>query len=307
MKRMLRLAAAAALLPLPGTSPTAAHTFEGALTAYHSLLGSTAQYAAAKVRLTVAPFMGIDTPRPIAPDLSPEEIARIIGGGIHFSTPGLSDDPEVRWEYLYDSPALETSSVGFGFRVTTDGYILTSASLVDGCTELLVSQSGPVSVVARDSVSRLALLKGPPAGQFARFREGSGVRKHASVFAVANPEAAKLASEPKVTAGSVAALAGLDGDRRFMLIAASDQFGNGGGPVMDQAGNIVGMAVPEPGAVKMALATGDISRNVNPVLSAYEVRAFLDAESIMYATAFSDEELTPDEVAAAAKSFHRDH
>ena len=69
-------------------------------------------------------------------------------------------------------PRLTKASGGSGFRVSADGYILTNAHLVEGCTEVRVPPAGPVVVVARDDASDLALLKGRRGGPLPCFGRG---------------------------------------------------------------------------------------------------------------------------------------
>ncbi len=200
-------------------------------------------------------------------------------------------------------PALETISTGSGFRVSSEGHILTNAHVVKGCVEVRVPSVGPVAVAAQDDAADLALLTGPPGKPFAAFRQGRGVRPGAGVVAVGYPLRGMLASGANVTTGNVAALAGPGDDRRLIQITAPVQPGSSGGPVLDMAGNAVGVVVSKLDAVKMARATGDIPQNVNFAVSAGAARAFLDSESVAYATAPSKDMRAPEEVAAAAKAF----
>ena len=200
-------------------------------------------------------------------------------------------------------PALETVSTGSGFRVSAEGHILTNAHVVKGCVEVHVPPAGRVSVAARDNASDLALLKGSPGKPFAAFRQGRGARPGAGVVAVGYPLRGVLASGANVTTGNVAALAGPGDDRRLIQITAPVQPGNSGGPVLDMAGNAVGVVVSKLDAVKMARATGDIPQNVNFAVSAGAARAFLDSEGVAYATAPSKDRRAPEDVAAAAKAF----
>ena len=194
-------------------------------------------------------------------------------------------------------------STGSGFRVSGEGHILTNAHVIDGCAEVRIPPADRVPVAARDDAADLALLMGPPGKPLAAFRQGRGVRPGAGVVAVGYPLRGVLASGASVTTGNVAALAGPGNDRRLIQITAPVQPGNSGGPVLDMAGNAVGVVVSKLDAVKMARATGDIPQNVNFAVSAGAARAFLDSEGVAYATAPSKDMRAPEEVAAAAKAF----
>ena len=198
---------------------------------------------------------------------------------------------------------LETMSTGSGFRVSAEGHILTNAHVVRGCLEVRVPPAGSAAVAARDDAADLALLKGPAGKPFAVFRQGRGVRPGAGVVAVGYPLRGVLASGANVTTGNVAALAGPGDNRRLIQITAPVQPVNSSGPVLDMAGNAVGVVVSKLDAVKIASATGDIPQNVNFAVSAGAARAFLDSEGIAYATAPSAQRHPPEDVAAAAKAF----
>ena len=203
---------------------------------------------------------------------------------------------------------LKMAGTGSGFRVSAGGHILTNAHVVRGCREVRVppathARSRRVSVAARDDRADLALLEGPAGASFAAFRQGRGIRPAANVVVAGFPLRGVLASGVNVSTGTVAALAGPRNDRRLIQITAPVQPGNSGGPVLDSAGNIVGVVVSKLNALKVARATGDIPQNVNFAVSAGTARAFLDAEGVAYATAPSDTARPPEDVAAAARKF----
>ena len=200
---------------------------------------------------------------------------------------------------------VEIASTGSGFFVSREGHVLTNAHVIHECAEVRIPPAGSVRVAGRDDASDLALLRGPvDRGEaFAMFRQGRGIRQGADVVVLGFPLRDVLASEVHVTKGNVSALAGPDDDRRLFQMTAPVQPGNSGGPVLDTAGHVVGVAVFKLDAFKTLLATGDIPQNVNFAVSAGTARAFLDAEGVPYETALSSKTLAPDAVAANAKAF----
>lgn len=199
--------------------------------------------------------------------------------------------------------ARERAATGSGFRVSAQGHVLTNAHVVRDCAEVRVLPAGAVAVAARDETTDLALLAGPAGGAVAAFRQGRGVRPGASVVVSGFPLRGVLASGANVATGSVSALAGPGDDRRLIQISAPVQPGNSGGPVLDSAGNAVGVVVAKLDALALARATGDIPQNVNFAVSAGAARAFLDAEGVAYETAPSDTARPPADIAAAARAF----
>lgn len=200
---------------------------------------------------------------------------------------------------------VERKSTGSGFRVSADGHILTNAHVVHECTEVRIPPAVLVRVAAREQSSDLALLRAPAAAAltFARFRQGRGIRPGAGIVVVGYPLRGVVASEASVSTGTVSALAGPGDDRRLIQISAPVQPGNSGGPVLDLAGNVIGMVVGKLDAIEIARSTGDIPQNVNFAISSGTARSFLDATGVLFETAPSDTELGPVEVAAAARRF----
>ena len=200
---------------------------------------------------------------------------------------------------------LAKALTGSGFRVSASGHILTNAHVVRGCTEVRIPAAMPVRVVAYDDAADIALLesssRSPDA--VAAFRQGRGIRAGASVVVIGHPLHGILASEASVSAGIVSALAGPGDDRRLIQITAPVQPGNSGGPVLDSAGNVIGVVVATLHALQIARDTGYLPQNVNFAVAAGAARAFLDAEDVPYLTAPSDTPLAPDQAAAVGKQF----
>jgi len=109
-----------------------------------------------------------------------------------------------------------------------------------------------------------------------------------------------LSSAPTVTSGIVSSLAGLRDDRTRFQISAPVQPGNSGGPVLDRAGNVVGMVVSKLNVLRIARMTGDIPQNVNFAIPVSIITSILDANSIKYQAGASDAEKSVAEVVSAA-------
>ncbi len=112
-----------------------------------------------------------------------------------------------------------------------------------------------------------------------------------------------LASEAKVTTGTVSALAGIGNDTRFLQITAPVQPGNSGGPLLDEGGHIVGLVVGKLNAMIIAKATGDIPQNINFAIKGAVAKSFLDSQSVEYETGAVPKAMTTAEIGAAAKKF----
>ena len=198
---------------------------------------------------------------------------------------------------------LERALTGSGFRVSAQGHVLTNAHVVRGCTEILLASTA-VRVIAYDDAADLALLQAPSRnGTTAAFRQGRGIRAGASVMVLGYPLHGIVSSETSVSAGIVSALAGPGDDRRLIQITAPVQPGNSGGPVLDSAGNVIGVVVARLDVLKVGRDAGYLPQNVNFAVAAGAARAFLDAEGVPYLTSPSQRALPTDQVAALGKKF----
>lgn len=176
----------------------------------------------------------------------------------------------------------EGQSVGTGVITTADGEILTNAHVVDGATAIRVRLAGesepvPATLLASDPGNDLALLRiagdGYPAATFA---QPESVQIGDEVVAIGF--ALDLDGEPSVTLGIVSALdrtietqgdVYLDG---LIQTDAAISSGNSGGPLVNAAGEVVG--------INTAVARGDFqtaASNIGFAISVKEVLPVVEA------------------------------
>jgi S1-C subfamily serine protease len=211
-----------------------------------------------------------------------------IGGYDEVSTSAVQAAKEWLKKMPPEKPEQEIST-GTGFFVSSDGYILTAAHVANGCKTLATSD-GLLRVIDVEPDIDLALLKFDAAistavnsqGRvifeakplaFATIRNGNP-RLGESVVAFGFPLQGILSPKGNVSTGTLSALEGLGNDRVYQ-ISAPVQPGNSGGPLLDSAGNLIGVVVAKLDALKIASATGDIPENVNFAVSLPTVRDFL--------------------------------
>ena len=143
-------------------------------------------------------------------------------------------------------------SLGSGFIISPDGYIVTNNHLIQSATgngtvdEITVTMTNrkeyPARIVGRDSASDLALLKID--GQnlpFVRWGDSTHARVGDWVLAVGNP----YGLGGSVTAGIISALhrgiTGAGAYDRYIQTDAAINMGNSGGPMFDLDGNVIGI------------------------------------------------------------------
>lgn len=150
--------------------------------------------------------------------------------------------------------ALARSASGSGIYVNAAGDILTTAALVQGCTEVRLGDA-KLQEVVMDRKNGLAVVHSKKETEaFAVFRGGDGAAAQEPVW---------LAG-PTPTAATVGAVADSHGDNRFLQVTAAAPPGSGGGALLDAAGHVAGIvAAPaedqtQPGtlAIKASVAMG---------------------------------------------------
>ena len=143
------------------------------------------------------------------------------------------------------------ASLGSGFLISADGYIVTNnhvvapgttTATVDSITVTLPNRREYTArVVGRDASSDLAVLKIDATGlPFVRFGDSARARVGDWVVAIGNP----FGLDGTVTAGIVSALhrpSELGPYTRFIQTDAAINQGNSGGPMFDLSGNVIGV------------------------------------------------------------------
>jgi len=218
-----------------------------------------------------------------------------VTGGSSAGTGGTNSAPS-----RAPAPATaQADSTGSGFRVARGAFV-TNHHVIDGCSRLRVNGIA-AQVRGIDARSDLAVLGVTLPGPSASFRT-----QRAAVgepVAVAGYPLRGLLSGFNMTTGNLSSLSGLGGDTRFLQITAPVQPGNSGGPMLDAAGNLMGVVVSKLDAMKLAKITGDMAQNVNFAIHANVLRTFLEANNVDYESASSNQPLAPTAIAEKARGF----
>lgn len=145
----------------------------------------------------------------------------------------------------------QAQSLGSGFIISADGYIVTNNHVVSAGAEgasveqitvtLTNKEEYTAKLVGRDPATDLAVLKitAPKPLPFVKFGDSSKARVGDWVVAIGNP----FALSGTVTAGIISALhRGTGGTYdKFIQTDASINQGNSGGPMFDMRGNVIGI------------------------------------------------------------------
>lgn len=204
-----------------------------------------------------------------------------------------------------DNPA-ERGGFGTGFLVSANGDLLTNSHVISGCASLSVDGVTAI-VVANDEAFDLALLRlstVPDAAPAVFASRPARLNSDVTVVGYPLPE---ILGGLNVTRGSVTSLKGVGGDGVQMQISAPVQPGNSGGPVLNAAGQIVGVVVAKLDAQRVAEVTGDIPQNVNFAIRGEIATLFLYQNGVepVEADEASSIALAPEDIAEVAKGYTR--
>ncbi len=165
---------------------------------------------------------------------------------------------------------------GSAFAVTPNGLAITNAHVVSGCATVVDDRGRPVRVVAADRRRDLALLDTSRGFRsVVHFRGRSAIDLGETVLVFGFPYGQALGTGLNVTNGIVTGLAGPGGDTSRFQMNAAVQPGNSGGPAVDDAGQLLGVAVGRLNDIAVLRATGSLPQGVNFAIRASEVEGFL--------------------------------
>ncbi len=146
------------------------------------------------------------------------------------------------------APKRKSTSLGTGFIISADGYIVTNSHVVEGADKVTVNFDGKkdsaltATIVGTDSETDLALLKvdSPKSLPVLKFGDSDAAEVGEWVMAIGNP----FGLSSTVTAGILSAK-GRDLHAgpfdSFLQTDASINPGNSGGPLLNMAGEVIGI------------------------------------------------------------------
>ena len=179
-------------------------------------------------------------------------------------------------------------SAGTGFFITGDGYLVTSAHVIEDSRVIGVWVDGNryrADIIAVNHETDIAILKinyRPP--RYFRLGNINTANIGDRVYALGYPLTNILGSESRLTEGIINALSGYEADVRLFQMSASVQPGNSGGPVFNSRFEVIGVVeskiIPEIAtninfAVKVSYVNAILPPDIR--LTGGNIRNFQDA------------------------------
>ncbi|QGU31654.1 DegQ family serine endoprotease [Thermochromatium tepidum] len=211
---------------------------------------------------SVGPVFGRDLPDftrlvaengPTVVNISTKQSSSIAQRLYQHSIPGLPDGSPLEdlFRHFFDDEGpspddrLQSRSLGSGFVISGDGYVVTNAHVVEGAEEIVVRTSDRREFVAKlvgtDKRSDIALLKIEAEGLPAvRIGSGKDLKVGEWVLAIGSP----FGFESSATAGIVSATGRSLPSENYVPFIQTDVAinpGNSGGPLFNLDGKVVGV------------------------------------------------------------------
>ena len=175
----------------------------------------------------------------------------------------------------------EAGSLGSGFVISPDGYVVTNNHLIQGLTgtgtvdtvTVITTdrREYPARIIGRDETSDLALLKIDGHNlPFVQWGDSTKARVGDWVLAIGNP----YGLGGTVTAGIISALhrgiTGVGAYDRYIQTDAAINMGNSGGPMFDLEGNVIGIdsALISPTGASVGIGLAIPAEAAKPVIDA---------------------------------------
>ena len=196
------------------------------------------------------------------------------------------------------------SSSGTGFFVADKGVLVTNHHVVSGCSVINVVGYGPARIVTSDEDVDLAVLqlRTPKDHPIAEIRQEPAQLGEA-VVALGFPLASILNSSLNIGTGVISSETGLLGEDRWFTTNVGIQPGNSGGPILDESGRVLGVAVAKIDDEALLAVMGTTAPNVGFAIKGGVVADYLDIFRLPEPAPVPDKPLTARELADKGRNF----
>ena len=177
---------------------------------------------------------------------------------------------------------------GTGFYVSDEGHVITNHHVIDGCMDMKVHSKGRVLAtlrIASDKQNDLALLKITEVPNHVFALSNNSPFPLQEIIVAGFPFGDKYSSSLKFTQGIVSSLTGMGDNYSEIQIDAALQQGNSGGPIIDEYGNIIAVAVAKLDAKYMFDKYGIIPENTNFGVKVSAVRNLMEGNGVSFKVA----------------------
>ncbi len=190
-----------------------------------------------------------------------------------------------------------TFTTGTAFSVTNNGFLITSAHVLNEKDKIEVSIPGkkllvPARLIALDRTADLALLKINHSTNQLPIIDWTNVSSGLDIVTLGFPNPQALGDSLKITAGIINSIESNKSTPFLFQFSAQIHPGNSGGPVLSMGGDVVGIV---HGYLSDTRATR-LTQNVNYAVNSSRIINFLTKEKIDFLKGDSSSILRPQEI-----------
>ena len=178
-------------------------------------------------------------------------------------------------------------SSGTGFFVSKSGNLVTNYHVVEGCGSVKAAYNGETldaKLLAHDQLNDLAVLKIETVPSEIIPLSNDSPYPMQDLIVAGYPFGENFSSTIKFTKGIVSSLAGLGNNYSQIQIDAAIQPGNSGGPIVDENGNAIAVAVAKLSISHVLKNYGVVPENTNFGVKISAVKNLLDGNGIDYSS-----------------------
>jgi S1-C subfamily serine protease len=159
-------------------------------------------------------------------------------------------------------------STGSGVAIHPDGYVLTAHHVVDGPYDLVVlfadGRQATATVESQRPEVDLALLKlSIPTPEHLPIADPASIFLGQRVYTIGYPAVSVLGTQPKYTDGTISDVTGMTELPGSLQISVPIQPGSSGGPLVNEAGELVGVVLSSADEEYFLRQTGTLPQNVS--------------------------------------------
>lgn len=205
---------------------------------------------------------------------------------------------------------LQHYSTGTGFFIHDEGYIITGNHVISACDNYTVyaqNATMQATLVARDEVLDIVVLKSTfPALDIASLRMPTQTLMVGDkLWVLGYPGSAWKTRKAVLKKSQLLEFSGMSGEASLVQFSESVEQGNSGGPLLDKAGNVVGMITAKSTLMQINKQTNETKtlKKADVALSLPAIIDFLQAHHVPFKTRYSDKTLSASELEARAQRF----
>ena len=191
----------------------------------------------------------------------------------------------------YNDQNDDGSSSGTAFFVSNKGHLLTNNHVVDGCEVSKINYKGKdynTQLLATDKTLDLALLKVDFKNKSYINFSSDEAKKMQKIYVGGYPLGKGLSDDLKISSGIVSSLKGFEDNSNEIQIDAAINSGNSGGPIINEDGELIAIAVS--GMSK------DKTEGINFGIKASAAERFLKSNNLKASSSFFSSSKNNDEL-----------